>query len=142
MREQLDDLCLVAVHLLTKRFEAALQVVDLLIEVPDLQTHRRQVALDDPELAVVFLRDLFEAPGKSGELAVGYGVLGHAGRSCTIMKKAGIRISTISHLSDAELWNVDDDASGDQGSDRTAAASKDDRGGFSPSFLRAQGACR
>ncbi|MGW7440366.1 hypothetical protein [Streptomyces sp. NPDC054849] len=70
--EQLDDLGLVAVDLLVESF-------DLLVQVADLQAYRGEVGLDDPELAVVLLRDLLETPGQGSELAVGDGVLGHAG---------------------------------------------------------------
>ncbi|WP_127353974.1 hypothetical protein [Actinacidiphila soli] len=86
LREKLDDLRLVTADLLAKRCEAAVKPVHLLIKIADLQTHRREVGLDDPEFAVALLRDLFETPSKSGELAVSDGVLGHAQRSCQITK--------------------------------------------------------
>ncbi|WP_127354644.1 hypothetical protein [Actinacidiphila soli] len=60
MREKLDDLRLVTADLLAKRLEAAVKPVHLLIKIADLQTHRREVGLDDPEFAVALLRDLFE----------------------------------------------------------------------------------
>ncbi|MEV8457688.1 ATP/GTP-binding protein [Streptomyces sp. NPDC052095] len=86
--EQLDDLGLVPVDLLVES-------LDLLVQVADLQAHRGQVGLDDPELAVVRFRDLFEASGERGELTVCDGVLGHAERSFRIMKTADMKGFTI-----------------------------------------------
>ncbi|MFF4583747.1 hypothetical protein ACFY15_36165 [Streptomyces sp. NPDC001373] len=55
----------------------AAEVLDLLVQVPELQAHRGQVGLDDPELAGVLSRDLFEAPGQGSGLAVSNGALRH-----------------------------------------------------------------
>ncbi|WP_406486362.1 hypothetical protein [Streptomyces sp. NBC_01563] len=67
------------VDLLLQPIEALAQAVDLLVEIADLEAERGQVALDDAELAVGLLRSLFIAASQGRQLAVGDGLLGHAG---------------------------------------------------------------
>ncbi|MFF2190493.1 lamin tail domain-containing protein [Streptomyces sp. NPDC058155] len=56
--QQLDDLGLVAVHLLARGLYRTGELVHLLITIADLEPHGGQVTLDDPELTAGLLPHL------------------------------------------------------------------------------------
>ncbi|NDZ85661.1 hypothetical protein G3I23_08785 [Streptomyces sp. SID10115] len=86
-----------AVDLPVQGVDLLIRGLGLLVQVADLQADRGEVGLDDPELAVVLLSDLFETPGQGSKLAVSDGASGTR-HSCQINKTADKRTPTIARL--------------------------------------------